>query len=123
MAACRSSLTTYPELKDPDARVVIGFLEHYQRHDLDGMMNDMDEGAVFHGSDSTLNKQQIKSFLQQSLEKHPGLRIEFGPPRRIQDTLQVNVRLENNLIAQATWIFVVKNHKIHAYSIQPSGTR
>lgn len=119
LAACHSAMATYPELKDRDSRVVIDFLDHYKHHDIDGMMTELNDDAEFRGSGSTLNKPQIKRFFQQALKKHPDLRIEFGPPQRVRGTVQVQVQREDSSITRATWIFVLKNNKIHSYSIQP----
>lgn len=99
--------------------MVLGFLAHYQNHDIDGMMNDLAEDAQFHGSNAILNKQQIKAFLQASLKRHPNLHVEYGPPQRTHNGIEVQVKLEGDLITRATWLFVIKNNKINSYSIKP----
>ena len=120
LAACHGPGTTYPEVADPDARVVIRFLDRYQAHDLDGMMACLDDGAVFRDATTgTLDRAQIERYLRNALEKHPDLRVTFGPPRRSEGTLQAKVQIQGQVISTSTWIFVVKHRKIQSYSIGP----
>lgn len=120
LAACHGPGTPYPEVADPDARVVIRFLDRYQAHDLPGMMACLDDGAVFRdAATGAMDKAQIERYLRDALEKHPDLRVTFGPPRRAGATLQAQVRIQSRVISSATWIFVVKHRKILSYSIGP----
>jgi hypothetical protein len=118
LAACHGA-GTFPEVEDPDARVVIRFLDRYQAHDLPGMMACLDDGAVFQDATGTMTKPQIERYLRNALEKHPDLRVTFGPPRRSDGAILVPVRIESPVISRATWRFVLAHHKIQSYSIRP----
>ena len=107
---------------DADARAILGFLNAYGSRDLEGMMKHLDEEAVFRGSGGTLSKAQIRDFFQTSFQKHPNLRVEIGPLKEIRGTIHVSVKVETNAIWADTWIFELKNHRIHAYSLA-SGKR
>ena len=50
LGSCRPAPLTQPIPDNADTRAVVGFLEAYGRHDLDGMMRHLDEDAVFRGS-------------------------------------------------------------------------
>jgi hypothetical protein len=105
-----------------DAETVLAFLNAYGRRDLEAMMKHLDEAAVFRGSGGTLSKAQIREFFQASFQKHPNLRVEIGPFTESRGTLRVSVKVETNVIWADTWIFELKNHRIHAYSLA-SGKR
>lgn len=107
---------------EADAKTVQGFLAAYGRKDLDGMMRCLDEEAVFRGSGAPLTKAQIRDFFQASFQKHPNLRVEAGPLKEVQGTLRTAVKVQTESIWTDTWIFEMKNHKIHAYSLA-SGKR
>jgi hypothetical protein len=107
---------------DPDAKTILGFLNAYGRRDLEAMMKHLDEEAVFRGSGTTLSKAQIRDFFQASFQKHPNLRVEIGPLKETAGTIRVGVKVETNASWADTWIFEMKNHKIHAYSLA-SGRR
>ncbi len=120
LAACHGPMATYPEVADPDTRVVIRFLDRYQAHDLRGMMACLDDEAEFRDATTgALDKAQIERYLQNALEKRPDLQVTFGPPRRSGGTIQAKVRIQSQVISNSTWIFVVKHRKIQSYSIGP----
>ena len=114
--------TANPSPSDADAKAVLGFLNAYGHRDLEAMMKHLDEDAVFRGSGNTLSKAQIREFFQTSFQKHPNLRVEIGPLKEIRGTIRVSVKVETNAIWADTWIFELKNHRIHAYSLA-SGKR
>lgn len=111
-----------PAPNDADAKAVLGFLTAYGRKDLDGMMRCLDEEAVFRGSGVPLTKAQIRDFFQTTFQKHPNLQVEAGPLKAVQGTLRSTVKVQTEAIWTDTWIFEMKNHKIHAYSLA-SGKR
>lgn len=129
LASCHPAPVAQPSVSsgpsapdDADAKAVLGFLEAYGRKDLDGMMRRLDEDAVFRGSGAPLTKAQIRDFFQASFRKHPNLRVEAGLLKKVQGTLQAAVKVQTESIWTDTWIFEMKNHKIHAYSLA-SGRR
>ncbi len=99
-----------------DAEAVLGFLNAYGRRDLEAMMRQLDEDAVFRSSGGALSKTQIRTFFQTSFQKHPNLRVEVGPLKQIRATVRASVKVETNAIWTDTWIFEMKGHRIHAYS-------
>jgi hypothetical protein len=111
-----------PAPSNADTEAVLGFLNAYGHRDLEAMMKHLDEDAVFRGSGGTLSKAQIRNFFQASFQKHPNLRVEIGPLKEIKGTIRVSVKVETNAIWADTWIFELKNHRIHAYSLA-SGKR
>ncbi|WLT32027.1 nuclear transport factor 2 family protein [Geothrix sp. PMB-07] len=117
-----STATTDPGIDAADAKAVRGFLEAYGRKDLDGMMGYLDEDAVFRGSGTPLTKPQIRDFFRVSFQKHANLRVEAEPLKQVQGTLRTRVKVQTEAIWTDTWIFEMKNHKIHAYSLA-SGKR
>ncbi|MBI1754277.1 MAG: nuclear transport factor 2 family protein [Acidobacteria bacterium] len=134
LASCHSGPVTQPsgqsstrpsDLPAPneaDAKTVLAFLSAYGRKDLDGMMRHLDEDAVFRSAGAPLTKAQIRDFFQASFQKHPNLRVEAGPLKEVQGTLRTAVKVQTESIWTDTWIFEMKNHKIHAYSLA-SGKR
>ncbi|GLH67416.1 nuclear transport factor 2 family protein [Geothrix edaphica] len=122
LAACQRSPISLPAPSDANAKVVVAFLTAYGRRDLDGMMRHLDEDAVFRGSGTPLSKPQIRAFFQATFRKHPNLRVEIGSVKVVQDTIQAAVKVETDVIWADTWIFEMRNHKIHAYSLA-SGRR
>jgi hypothetical protein len=128
LAACRPPVTQRPVISatpapnEADAKVVLGFLSAYGHRDLEAMMRCLAEDALFHGSGTPLTKPQIREFFRDSFQKHSTLRVDVGPLVEIQGTLQVRVKVETEAIWTDTWIFSLKNHKIHAYSLA-SGKR
>lgn len=123
LAACQrppvASPATSPAQSDPDLKAVLGFFDCYSRRDLEGMMSYLDEGALFQAPGQTMNKQQIRNYFQATLQKYPKLRVEAAPPRRIQNTIQVSVKVETNVISVNTWVIDMKNGRIRAYSFAP----
>lgn len=111
-----------PAPSNADTEAVLAFLNAYGRRDLEAMMKHLDENAVFRGSGSTLSKAQIRDFFQTSFQKHPNLQVEIGPLKESGGTIRVSVKVETNIIWADTWIFELKNHRIHAYSLA-SGKR
>ena len=111
-----SASSANPAPSNADTKAVLEFLTAYGNRDLEGMMSQLDEDAVFRGSGSTLSKAQIRDFFQTSFKKHPKLRVDIGPLNQTQGTIRVNVKVETNAIWADTWIFELKNHRIHAYS-------
>ena len=107
---------------DADAKAVLGFLNAYGHRDLDGMMRYLEEDAVFRGSGAALSKPQIRDFFQTAFQKHPKLRVEVGPLKKVQGTIHASVKVETEALWADTWIFEMKNHRIHAYSLA-SGKR
>lgn len=128
LAACHPAPVTQPPVSatpapnEADAKVVLGFLRAYGHRDLEAMMRCLDEEALFHGSGAPLTKPQIREFFQDSFQKHSTLRVDIGPLVEVQGTLQVRVKVETEAIWTDTWIFTLKNHKIHAYALA-SGKR
>lgn len=106
-----------PAPGNADTAAVLAFLTAYGHRDLEAMMKCLDEEAVFRGSGSTLSKLQIRDFFQTSFQKHPNLRVEVGPLKEVRGTIRVSVKVETNAIWTGTWIFEMKNHRIHAYSL------
>lgn len=119
LSGCRTPGATSPGRTDPDVRVVTTFLERYRAHDVPGMMRCLSEDAVFRGSTETLDKRQIQAFLEQAMARQPDLQVEFGTPQRVQDTIQARVKIRSRVISEATWVFVLKDHQIASYSLQP----
>jgi len=111
-----SASTANPGPRDADAKTVLEFLTAYGNRDLEGMMAQLDEEAVFRGAGSVLSKAQIREFFQKSFLKHPNLRVEIGPLSQTPGTVRVSVKVETNASWADTWIFEMKSHKIHAYS-------
>ena len=111
-----ASSSAIPAPDDADAKAILGFLNAYGRRDLEAMMKQLEEDAVFRGTGSTLSKAQIRDFFQTSFQKHPTLRVEIGPLKQTQGTIRVSVKVETNAIWADTWIFEMNNHRIHAYS-------
>jgi ketosteroid isomerase-like protein len=128
MAAChpapvsQPASSTNPAPGNADTEAVLAFLNAYGRRDLEAMMKHLDEEAVFRGSGSTLSKAQIREFFQTSFQKHPNLRVEIGPLKQTQGKIHVSVKVETNIVWADTWLFELKNHRIHAYSLA-SGRR
>jgi len=122
LVSCHPSPQAIPAPHGADARTVLGFLSAYGRRDLDGMMKFLDEGAVFLGSDGVLTKAQIRDFFQTSFRKHPKLLVEVGSLKEVQGAIQASVKVETDAIWTDTWIFELKDHKIHRYSLA-SGRR
>ena len=120
MAGCHTAPATNPAQSDPDFKAVLGFFNAYSNRDLDEMMKFLDEGALFQGPGTTLTRQQIRDFFQKTLQKYPNLKIETGSPKRVQNTIQVSVKVETNSISINTWIFEMNSQKIHSYSVAPS---
>jgi uncharacterized lipoprotein YajG len=123
LAACHpapdtnSASNANPAPSNADTEAVLAFLNAYGHRDLEAMMKQLDEDAVFRGSGSTLSKAQIRDFFQKSFQKHPKLRVEIGPLEQAQGTIRVSVKVETNAIWADTWIFEMKSHRIHAYSL------
>lgn len=111
-----------PVPDDANTRAVLGFLGAYAKRDLDGMMRHLAEDATFVGTGSTLTKPQIRDFFQASFRKHPNLRVEVGALKVVQGVIQVNVKVETKAIWTDTWLFEMKDHQIHRYSLA-SGRR
>lgn len=106
-----------PTPNEADAKVIVGFLSAYGHRDLETMMRCLDEEAVFVGSGHPLTKPQIREFFQVAFQRHPNLRVEFGPLAELQGTIQVQVKVETSAIWTDTWIFTLKNHRIHSYAL------
>lgn len=122
LASCRPAALAPSAPDTPDTRAVLSFLEAYGRRDLDGMMRCLTEDAVFQGSGGTLAKPQIRAFFQNTFRKHPGLRVEVGTLTVVQGTIQARVKVQTDAIWSDTWIFEMRDHRIHAYSLA-SGKR
>jgi hypothetical protein len=122
LASCHPAPLSHPVPDDANARTVLGFLNAYGRRDLDGMMGYLEEDAVFQGRGTTLSKPQIRDFFQTSFRKHPRLRVEVGSLKVIQGTIHADVRVETETIWADTWIFELRDHRIHRYSLA-SGKR
>jgi ketosteroid isomerase-like protein len=122
LASCHRSPLPQPVPDDANARIVFRFLTAYSHRDLDGMMGCLEEDAVFRGSGTPLSKPQIRAFFQATFRKHPNLRVEIGSVKVVQDTIHAAVKVETDVIWADTWIFEMRNHKIHAYSLA-SGRR
>jgi ketosteroid isomerase-like protein len=122
LGACQRSPLSLPAPSDANAKVVVAFLNAYGRRDLDGMMRHLDEDAVFRGSGAPLPKPKIRDFFQTTFRKHPNLRVEVISVKVVQETIHAAVKVETDVIWADTWIFEMKNHKIHAYSLA-SGKR
>jgi SnoaL-like domain len=122
LVSCHPSPLAQPVANDPDSRAVLGFLNAYGHRDLDGMMKYLDEGATFLGSGGILSKAQIRDFFQSSFRKHPNLRVEVGNLKAVQGAIHASVKVETDAIWADTWIFEMKNNKIHRYSLA-SGKR
>ena len=121
LVACQPSLVTVPApVTDPDVKAVLGFFSAYGNRDLEGMMKHLDEAVLFRAPGSTLNKQQLRDYFQGTLQKYPQLRVEAEAPTRVQDMLQVRVKVETNAISVNTWIIDMKHGKILSYSFAPS---
>jgi hypothetical protein len=122
LAACHpapvanSASSANPAPSNADTAAVLAFLNAYGHRDLEAMMKHLDEDAVFRGSGSVLSKAQIRDFFQKSFQKHPNLRVEIGPLEQSQGIIRISVKVETNAIWADTWIFELKNHRIHAYS-------
>jgi hypothetical protein len=86
------------------------------------MMRHLDEDATFLGPGVVLSKPQIRDFFQTTFRKHPNLRVEVGSLKVVQGTLRVSVKVETDAIWADIWIFELRNHKIHTYSLA-SGRR
>jgi ketosteroid isomerase-like protein len=122
LAACQRSPLSLPAPSDANAKVVVAFLTAYGHRDLDGMMRYLDEDAVFLGSGTPLPKPKIRDFFQATFRKHPDLRVEVGSITVVQGTIHARVKVQTDVIWADTWIFDMRNHKIHAYSLA-SGKR
>ncbi len=121
LLACQPSPVTVPApVTDPDIRAVLGFFSAYGSRDLEGMMKHLDEAVLFHAPGSTLNKQQLRDYFQGTLQKYPKLQVEAEAPQRVQNTIQVRVKVETNAISVNTWIIDMKHGKIISYSFAPS---
>jgi ketosteroid isomerase-like protein len=117
LASCQRSPLSLPVPSDANTKVVVAFLTAYGRRDLDGMMRYLDEDAVFRGSGAPLPKPKIRDFFQATFRKYPNLRVEVGPVQVVQETIHAAVKVETDAIWADTWIFEMKNHKIHAYAL------
>src|SRR5512133_3557372 len=113
LAACQRSPVSLPAPSDANAKVVVAFLTAYGRRDLD---------AVFRGSGAPLPKPKIRDFFQGTFRKYPNLRVEVGSVKVVQEAIHAAVKVETDVIWADTWIFEMKNHKIHAYALA-SGKR
>jgi hypothetical protein len=122
LASCQPAPYALPVPDDANARAVLGFLHAYGRRDLEGMMRHLAEDAVFAGSGSVLAKPQIRDFFQASFRKHPNLRVEVGSIKVVQGIVHASVKVETTAIWTDTWLFELKDHKIHRYSLA-SGKR
>lgn len=130
LASCHPTPSSQPGLQpssqpvpdDANARAVLGFLGAYGRRDLEGMMKCLDEEATFRGSGAALSKPQIRDFFQATFRKHPNLRVEVGSLKVVGAAIHASVKVETNVIWSDTWIFELRNHKIHSYSLA-SGRR
>ncbi|WP_306590511.1 nuclear transport factor 2 family protein [Geothrix sp. 21YS21S-4] len=119
--ACRPapspSPVPQPAPASPDARTVLAFLDAYGRRDLDGMMAQLDEDAVFRGSGAPLAKPQIRAFFQDTFRKHPDLRVEVGSVTVVRGAVHARVTVQTDTLWARTWIFEMKDHRIRAYSL------
>jgi len=122
LTSCHPSPLTHSVPSDMNAKAVLGFLSAYGHRDLEGMMNYLEEDAVFLRSGAVLSKRQIRDFFQTTIQKHPNLRVEVGPLKVMQGAIHASVKVETDTIWADTWIFEMRNHKIHAYSLA-SGKR
>ena len=122
LASCYPSPQSIPAPNDANTRTVLDFMSAYGRRDLDGMMKYLDEDAVFRGTGAVLSKLQIREFFLASFKKHPKLRVEVGSLKTVQGSIYASVKVETESIWADTWIFEMKNHKIHSYSLA-SGSR
>ena len=122
LASCHSQPHSLPVPDDANTRIVLGYLIAYGHRDLDGMMKCLDEDATFLGSGAVLSKAQIRDFFQTSFRKHPNLRVEIGSLKVVQGTIHASVKVQTDVIWADTWIFEMRNHKIHRYSLT-SGRR
>ena len=117
LVSCHPPTQAVPAPNVADARSVLGFLGAYGRHDLDGMMKYLDDEAVFLGTAGSLSKPQIRDFFQSSFRKHPRLRVEVGSLKEVQGAVHAVVKVETEAIWTDTWIFELRSHKIHRYSL------
>jgi ketosteroid isomerase-like protein len=122
LVSCHPAPLSQPVSDDADARVVLKFLSAYANRDLEGMMRHLAEDAVFARSGSALTKPQIREFFQGSFRKHPNLRVEVGSVKVVQGVVHASVKVETTAIWTDTWLFEMKNHQIHRYSLA-SGKR
>ena len=122
LAACQRSPLSLPAPSDANAKVVVAFLTAYGRRDLDVMMRYLDEDAVFRGSGAPLPKPKIRDFFQATCRKYPNLQVEVDSLKVVQGAIHASVKVQTDVIWADTWIFEMKNHKIHAYSLA-SGKR
>ena len=117
LGSCRPAPLAQPIPDNADTRAVMGFLEAYGRHDLDGMMRHLDEDAVFRGSGGTLPKPKIRDFFQATFRKHPNLKVEVGALRVVQGAVHAAVKVHADVTWSDTWIFELRNHRILAYGL------
>jgi ketosteroid isomerase-like protein len=123
LASCHPAPhTTPPAPEDANAKVVLTFLRAYGQRDLEGMMACLEDGATFVGTGSVLSKPQIRDFFQASFQKHPKLRVEVGAVKVLQETIRASVRVETESVWADTWIFEMRNRRIHSYTLA-SGRR
>ena len=122
LVSCHPQPQSLPVPDEGDARVVRGFLEAYGHRDLDGMIRFLDEEATFLGTGAVLSKAQIRDFFQASFWKHPNLRVEVVSLRVVQGAIYASVKVQTDVIWADTWVFELRNHKIHQYSLA-SGRR
>ncbi len=117
LVSCHPPPRTTPTPSSADAKVVLGFLEAYGQRDLEGMSNCLADDAVFLGSAGSLSKPQIREFFRTAFRKHPKLRVEVISLRDAQGEVQAVVKVETEAIWTDTWIFELKNHRIHRYTL------
>lgn len=122
LASCQRSPLSVPAPSDANAKVIVAFLNAYGRRDLDGMMRYLDEDAVFRGSGAPLPKPKIRDFFQATFRKYPNLRVEVASVEVVQGAIHAAVKVETDVIWADTWIFEMRDHRIHAYSLA-SGKR
>lgn len=118
----RPASKSIPAPNEADAKAIQGFLKAYGRQDLEGMMAFLDDDAVFRGTAAPLSKPQIRDFFRMTFQKHPNLRVEVGSLTEVQGAIHVRVKVLTDIIWADTWIFEMRNHRIHAYSLA-SGKR
>ncbi|GLH73624.1 hypothetical protein GETHLI_21260 [Geothrix limicola] len=122
LVSCHPGPESTPFPADENTQTVQGFLRAYGRRDLEGMMGYLDDEATFVGTGVPLNKAQIRDFFQATFRKHPNLRVEVRALRVVQGRVHADVRVETDTAWADTWIFELRNRRIHRYSLA-SGTR